>query len=137
LVDLCDEEAQQRRLERSVIRPLRDLGVSAQDAALPRRLSTPARSLVRLAKGLTGERVKPAAPANLIEATAAVQELACQVDAAAIVSFERLQAKLPATVTVAPDGPYLVTNLPALMDWLGVAVPVRPHSRSAAAAGRS
>jgi CDGSH-type Zn-finger protein/truncated hemoglobin YjbI len=43
------------------------------------------------------------------------------------VIFERLLAKLPATITVAPNGPYLVTNVPALNDWLGVPMEAQPQ----------
>jgi CDGSH-type Zn-finger protein len=127
LAALFDEEAPRRRLQRPVIRPLQDLGLAAADARSARRSPTVERRLVRLAEALTRQRARPAAPAALIEATAAIQDLACQVDDAAIVSFERLQAKLPAAIIVAPDGPYLATNLPALNDWLGVAVSARPQ----------
>jgi CDGSH-type Zn-finger protein/truncated hemoglobin YjbI len=37
-----------------------------------------------------------------------------------------LQAGLPCTISVIPNGPYLVTNLVNLSSWLGVPMPVRP-----------
>ncbi|MCP9486707.1 MAG: CDGSH iron-sulfur domain-containing protein [Gaiellaceae bacterium MAG52_C11] len=37
-----------------------------------------------------------------------------------------MQATLPTTIVVQPDGPYLATNA-AVVDWLGVEVPARPQ----------
>jgi CDGSH-type Zn-finger protein/truncated hemoglobin YjbI len=63
-------------------------------------------------------------PPELAEATAALQDLACALAAPGESAALRdrlweLQADLPAGVQVATDGPYLVTNVPALIDHLG------------------
>jgi hypothetical protein len=89
-----------------VIRPLQELGLADDEAPTHRGTTSAEQRLVRLAAALTRERAKPSAPGNLIEATAALQDLACQIDAAWGATFARLIAKVPATITVAPDGPY-------------------------------
>jgi CDGSH-type Zn-finger protein/truncated hemoglobin YjbI len=63
-------------------------------------------------------------PPELAEATAALQDLACQLvlpDEAAARRGElwELQSGLPATVQAEPNGPYLVTNVPRLINYLG------------------
>jgi CDGSH-type Zn-finger protein/truncated hemoglobin YjbI len=63
-------------------------------------------------------------PPELAEATAALQELACRLVRPGQADSRRaelwqLQAGLPAQIQVAHDGPYLVTNVPRLIDRLG------------------
>jgi CDGSH-type Zn-finger protein/truncated hemoglobin YjbI len=72
-----------------------------------------------------------ASPAELAEATAALQDLAGQLSPAAewpgrLARLRELQAGLPAQVQVATDGPYLVTNVP-LRDYLGQPIPAPPQ----------
>ena len=63
-------------------------------------------------------------PPGLTEATAALQRLAGQLAGpgqaeARRTELWRLQAGLPATIQAARNGPYLVTNVPRLVDHLG------------------
>jgi CDGSH-type Zn-finger protein len=63
-------------------------------------------------------------PPELAEATAALQHLACLLvrpgeAGSRRTELWRLQAGLPAQVQAAHDGPYLVTNVPWLIDHLG------------------
>ncbi|MEY9888225.1 CDGSH-type Zn-finger protein/truncated hemoglobin YjbI/ferredoxin [Catenulispora sp. MAP5-51] len=69
----------------------------------------------------------------LIEATAALQNITCELAsdptevAARIALLTELQSGLPTSIQAAPDGPYLVTNAPELTTWLGEPIPVRPQ----------
>jgi CDGSH-type Zn-finger protein/truncated hemoglobin YjbI len=116
------------RLERSVIRPLEGAD-DAGDSAGPARTATgsPEQRLVKLAERATRLRSRRDAPLGLLEATAALQELAAGIDSSALAVHERLQSKLPSAVTVVPNGPYLVTNVAKVADWLGVPVDARPQ----------
>ncbi|WP_228564338.1 CDGSH iron-sulfur domain-containing protein [Catenulispora rubra] len=73
------------------------------------------------------------APALLVEATAALQDLACwsapdpETAEARNVRLTELQSDLPTGIQTAPDGPYLVTNATDLTTWLGEPLPVRPQ----------
>jgi CDGSH-type Zn-finger protein/truncated hemoglobin YjbI len=63
-------------------------------------------------------------PAELAEATAALQDLACQLATPAEAEQRRdqlwqLHSGLPASIQAMPNGPYLVTNVPRLVDHLG------------------
>ena len=69
-------------------------------------------------------RLGRACPPKLAEATAALQDLACQLAgpgeaAARLDELWELQAGLPATVQAERNGPYLATNVPRLADHLG------------------
>ena len=81
--------------------------------------------MVKLAEQATRRRLATGASAALLEATATLQDLAVAEQPASLATFERLQARLPTSIVVATNGPYLATNLPALTDWLGVPVPTR------------
>jgi CDGSH-type Zn-finger protein len=109
------------RLADSVLHPLDELGEADVDP--PAR--TP--SLAALAELATSLRAQPAASDQLIEATAALQELALAEDPALLDRLEELQTGLPADIRVAAYGPYLVTNAKALADWLGQELLVRPQ----------
>ncbi|HWC37072.1 MAG TPA: CDGSH iron-sulfur domain-containing protein, partial [Acidimicrobiales bacterium] len=67
---------------------------------------------------------------GLLEATAALQDLACQLardDAdARTEELRRLQAGMAPGIQPAPDGPYLVVNAENVRSWLGEALPARP-----------
>jgi hypothetical protein len=63
-------------------------------------------------------------PVELAEATAALQDLACRIATPAEVETRRgelwrLQSGLPAGIQAERNGPYLVTNVPTLIDHLG------------------
>jgi CDGSH-type Zn-finger protein/truncated hemoglobin YjbI len=64
-------------------------------------------------------------PAELAEATAALQDLACRIATPADAETRRdelwqLQSGLPAGIQAERHGPYLVTNVPRLIDHLGL-----------------
>jgi CDGSH-type Zn-finger protein/truncated hemoglobin YjbI len=72
-----------------------------------------------------------AAP-ELAEATAALQQLACQQVAAPeaarrLAEFWELQASLPPMIRTARNGPYLVTNVPSVRSHLGAEIQVSPQ----------
>jgi CDGSH-type Zn-finger protein/truncated hemoglobin YjbI len=95
----------------------------------------PTQGLWALARLATSIRVKPGAPAQLLEATAALQDLACRAaafaDPAQVVSgldeLARMQAGLRPQIEASLNGPYLVTNVTRLTNWLGEVVPTRPQ----------
>jgi CDGSH-type Zn-finger protein/truncated hemoglobin YjbI len=69
---------------------------------------------------------------ELAEATAALQDLACQLapaqeQAGRMASLRQIQEGLPAVIQTAKDGPYLVTNVPRMVDDLGEPVRVTPQ----------
>ncbi len=128
------------RLSASVIRPLATALESPRTDPDPSGTDVLtseaqiAHELHRLAADATRLRVRaPAAPA-LQEATAALQDLACQ---AVATDPERLEARrselaalmsgLPTRIQSAPNGPYLVTNMPLLTDWLGASLTPPPQ----------
>ncbi|HEY6424287.1 MAG TPA: ferritin-like domain-containing protein [Pseudonocardiaceae bacterium] len=88
--------------------------------------------LPALAQAATRLRTRPGASAALVEATAALQDLAVRLApdeaaAAALLSELRdLQAGLPAGIQSMTDGPYLVTGAESMTDHLGLPIPVRP-----------
>jgi CDGSH-type Zn-finger protein len=125
-----EDEAVAQRLEASVLRPLRDLLTGADAAAEP----PPAPAGVwELARRATALRASPAAPAALLEATAALQDLALgdgagpEATEARLAELRRLQAGLPAEIRLAPAGPYLATNVERVHDWLGRPLAPRPQ----------
>jgi len=72
------------------------------------------------------------APPELAEATAALQDLACQLaqpagKEARLAALRDLQRDLPARIQAAKNGPYLVTNVPRLRNYLGETVPATPQ----------
>jgi CDGSH-type Zn-finger protein/truncated hemoglobin YjbI len=91
--------------------------------------------LWRLARDVTLLRARPGTPEAAAEAAAALQALCCLYPpggdpgriAACLAEFARIQAGLPPVISAAVNGPYLVTNVPALTDWLGEPIPVRPQ----------
>ncbi|HEY0933968.1 MAG TPA: ferritin-like domain-containing protein [Trebonia sp.] len=94
--------------------------VPAEPAAVPAR---PARDAALFATGLRARLAGPA-PSGLLEATAALQLLACQLTPAGeraglLAQLTALQASLPAQIRVAENGPYLATNIAALRSHLG------------------
>ncbi len=78
--------------------------------------------------------MRAAGAPSLQEATAALQDLACQAVAddaerleARRTEFSELLAGLAPTIQSAPNGPYLVTNVARISDWLGVALEPAPQ----------
>ncbi|HYZ99524.1 MAG TPA: CDGSH iron-sulfur domain-containing protein [Acidimicrobiales bacterium] len=133
-------EGVEERLGASVIRPLGRVVPEARDApAAPdaevAASAAPADRLWELAKTATRLRASGDAPSEVVEATAALQDLACQpapgVDAAVIeerlAELRELQAGVTAAIQVADDGPYLVTGGVEIHTWLGEPVPTRPQ----------
>jgi CDGSH-type Zn-finger protein len=128
------------RLERSVIRPLRQAlrrlgGATGSPAETTADASSLDQRLHELAVQATRARVIQGAPAELIEATAALQDLTCRSASAAGEDagrarrdeLEEIQRHLPCGIQAQTDGPYLVTNLNDVSDWLGQALPSQPQ----------
>jgi CDGSH-type Zn-finger protein/truncated hemoglobin YjbI/ferredoxin len=125
------------RLASSVARPLYaalgDDGVTATSE--PADDSDPRQALHRLAVDATRLRVRAPRALALQEAAAALQDLACQAVAQ---DGERLEARrtelaallegLPTTIQSAPGGPYLLTNVATMTDWLGVSLDPTPQA---------
>ena len=121
------------RLADSVLRPL-DAALGAP-AGTPDDLGADASTLWPLARRATVLRSHAGAAPELLEATAALQSLACAfagteglpaVDEM-LAELRELQAALAPQILTAADGPYLVTNARQLRDWLGRELPVRPQ----------
>ena len=71
-------------------------------------------------------------PPELAEAAAGLQALACdlageQEVAARLARLQELQRELPMTIKTAHNGPYLLTNVPRLINHLGEQVPAPPQ----------
>jgi CDGSH-type Zn-finger protein/truncated hemoglobin YjbI/ferredoxin len=139
------DEAPRQRLRRSVVRPLdqalAQLGGPAGAATDPRPPpggdadpgTSPADRALELASRATRLRVEHdvGLPLEVGEAVAGLQDLAVALapdEAASIrATFAELQASLPCTIHAEAGGPYLVTNLPHVSDWLGVDMPTMPQ----------
>jgi CDGSH-type Zn-finger protein/truncated hemoglobin YjbI len=123
------------RLVTSVLRPLSTTPASASTPTAPTPTTpvAPAEPLAAQLRelALTAARLRVAnADPALMEASAALQDLACQFasDADALVGELRaIQAELAPGITVAADGPYLVTNPDKLRNWLGEDLTTRPQ----------
>jgi CDGSH-type Zn-finger protein/truncated hemoglobin YjbI len=129
------------RLRSSVVRPLRSAverdGGSAEESATA--ASDPERdvdldpALWELARDATSLRAKVDAPAELLEATAALQDLTLaladgeSVRSDRVATLSGLQAALPAAIELLHNGPYLVTNPRRIEDWLGCPVATAPQ----------
>ncbi len=124
-----------QRLVASVLRPLAELASQSPapgaDVAMP--ASGPAHERVQaLARAATQLRTRPDAPPELIEATAALQDLAVMLatdDTAAAArraELREIQAALPPGIQSMTDGPYLVTNAGDMTNHLGEPIPARP-----------
>ncbi|HEY1978007.1 MAG TPA: CDGSH iron-sulfur domain-containing protein [Candidatus Baltobacteraceae bacterium] len=112
------------RLDDSVIRPLTALAGSEDD--LPQLAHEPAESLWDLAKRAAAWRREGLPPTALLEATAALAQLACaevssdaNAVAARIAELEALYNGLDAEIRLSHNGPLLVTNVKNLVTWLG------------------
>jgi CDGSH-type Zn-finger protein len=129
-----------RRLADRVLRPL-DQVLGAPDEA---EAGAPANGKTTPANGKTPWELAVFAtelcaahggPPELLEATAALQDLAAQFAAieepdgaeAKLAELRALQAGMDSAVQTAPNGPYLVTNAESVRDWLGCPLPIRPQ----------
>lgn len=125
------------RLDSSVVRPLSDaLGTRPGNGAVTQLGGGAelAHALHELAVDATHLRVRAAGAPALQEAVAGLQDLACQ---AVATDAERLEARrtelgtilqgLRPTIQSATDGPYLLTNVPSMTDWLGVSLEPLPQ----------
>jgi CDGSH-type Zn-finger protein/truncated hemoglobin YjbI len=144
------------RLQRSVIRPLDDaiergaFGAGAAAQASVRQPGGDADPAVRhapdaavllagerlwqLAQDATALRLTPALPTEVQEASAALQDLACRFAPAQadggperLAELRAIQAQLPPGVQSQANGPYLVTNVETLTNWLGEPLAARPQ----------
>jgi len=91
-------------------------------------------SLWQLARAATRLRLSATVPAEVHEATAALQDLALRYApdgesdcAARLTELREIQAELPCGIQSETDGPYLVTNAENLTDWLGEPLPATPQ----------
>jgi CDGSH-type Zn-finger protein/truncated hemoglobin YjbI len=86
----------------------------------------------QLATSATTLRVNPGLPTEIQEATAGLQDLACQLAPAEDVptmidALQQIQAELGSFIQASVNGPYLVTNVDTLKTWLGEDIPTRPQ----------
>jgi CDGSH-type Zn-finger protein/truncated hemoglobin YjbI len=124
-----------QRLRRSVVRPLADApngSVGDDDAmgAPGTGEGVPADEVLwQLARDATRLRAQTAGPPPLLEAIAALQDLACEIDpdGSKLAELREMEAEVPAGIQTMTNGPYLVTNAEKLVDWLGRPLPTRPQ----------
>jgi len=91
--------------------------------------------LWQLAVAATKLCLNPSMPTEIQEAAAALQDLACQFApldgprgvAAKVAELKLMQAELGRSIQASLNGPYLVTNADALVNWLGERIPARPQ----------
>ncbi|HEU0002066.1 MAG TPA: ferritin-like domain-containing protein [Ktedonobacteraceae bacterium] len=91
--------------------------------------------LWQLAVVATKLRLNPAIPTELQEATAALQDLACQFAppdgphgvAAKVAELQAMEAHLGCCIQASQNGPYLVTNAEHLENSRGERIPARPQ----------
>ena len=116
-------------LTRTALRPL-DALLADADVPEAGALTAPV-TLWQLALEATRLCALSPAPHQLLEATAALQTLACaerdELADARLAELRALQAQLPANIRTVHNGPYLVTNVEQLRDWLGCPVAARPQ----------
>ena len=90
--------------------------------------------LWQLAQDATRLRLTAGVQAEVQEAAAALQDLACQFAPAnndghtdRLTELRELQAQLPCGIQSQANGPYLVTNAENFTNWLGESLPTRPQ----------
>jgi CDGSH-type Zn-finger protein/truncated hemoglobin YjbI len=121
------------RLVNSVLRPLAGSASTAAATATSTSASADGASVADQlrALALAAARLRAANPdPALQEANAALQDLAITAapdPAALITELRSIQAGLEPGITVAIDGPYLVTNAERLRSWLGEPLSARPQ----------
>jgi CDGSH-type Zn-finger protein/truncated hemoglobin YjbI len=95
----------------------------------------PAEYLWRLALQATAVQMRADLPTQVQEAAAALQDLACLIaptegansTASRLAELKEMAASLPFAIGVQVNGPYLLTNVEMLFDWLGQRIPTRPQ----------
>ena len=137
------------RLAASVVRPLSDAlaaltGTSPQpvvDGPPPQSDAQRGderrweESLWNLARQVTALAVRPGAPTQVAEAAAALQDLVWRVSPAEdpdgwdarLVELNQLQTQAAPMIRVAMNGPYLLTGVARMTNWLGEDMAVRPQ----------
>ena len=129
------------RLVDSVLRPLADAlpapssaPQEPQEPQEPLASQEPPPSLWDIAIAATTLRASlgASAPPGLLEAVAALQDLALRQVSAGdqarlIAEFAQIQRALPPAITIAKNGPYLVTNVPATRTPLGQKLTLPPQ----------
>jgi CDGSH-type Zn-finger protein/truncated hemoglobin YjbI len=132
------------RLCRSVIAPLARVSGAgaaggstseAEAAACTEPAQAVRDRLWALAKAATTLRASPGASNELLEATAALQDLAHtwasaddpELARSQVSELAAIQAHVPATIRATTNGPYLVTNAERLTNWLGVPLVALPQ----------
>ncbi|HEY3632881.1 MAG TPA: CDGSH iron-sulfur domain-containing protein [Jatrophihabitantaceae bacterium] len=117
------DEGVRDRLQRSVVRPLSAVtGDNPADAEAAEGKV----ALTELARRATRLRIEPGVPLELAEAVAALQQLAVEAGDSAE-EFAALQAEVPTAIQTMHNGPYLLTNVPDVRDWLGHEIPALPQ----------
>lgn len=107
-----------QRLTASVLRPLGWSGSAPADGSA---------ELEQLAETATRLAARPDAPSGLLEAAAALQDLACRAgDADTVARLEELCRDVPTGIRVSTDGPYLAVGTKDIRNYLGEPVPYRP-----------
>ena len=137
------------RLAASVVRPLtealalvagtspsRGVGGPAPGTDTPRS-GEPAwgAALWQLTRKVTGLAVRQRMPAQVREAAAALQDLVWQISpaegpgswAGRLAALKELQTKPGPVIEASLNGPYLVTGVTRLTNWLGEELPARPQ----------
>jgi CDGSH-type Zn-finger protein/truncated hemoglobin YjbI len=128
------------RLQASVIRPLAALLGRAAGQGAPAETGEGAKvgpadaALWDLTRRATALSAAHRGPPELLEAAAALQDLACRVvDGSGTETVSSRLAELRAllvqqspSIRIAANGPLLVTNVEDLHDWLGRPLPTRP-----------
>ncbi|MBV8750004.1 MAG: CDGSH iron-sulfur domain-containing protein [Candidatus Eremiobacteraeota bacterium] len=141
---VADATAVAARLDASVIRPLAGLlgdaldtpsaAVSANADGATLDAAAFDAALSDLARGTTALCAARRCPPALLEATAALQDLALQsaaaisADAAAgrLAELRLVLGDVQPSIRLEANGPLLVTNVDDVHDWLGCALPARP-----------
>lgn len=119
------------RLQASVIRPLAKLVGEPEEPASAgpgAGVGTSDATLWDLTRRATALCAAPDRPAELIEAAAALQELACVAAEGGdrVVKLRALLEQQPRSIRLAAGGPLLATNVEDIHDWLGRPLPTRP-----------
>jgi CDGSH-type Zn-finger protein/truncated hemoglobin YjbI/ferredoxin len=117
------------RLRRSVVVPLERVSAASDGHGAQAPTQSPWERLWELALEATALRTEPGASNELLEATAALQDLTVTGDSAEsrLAELRAIQAGLPPAIRAARDGPYLVTNAERLVNWLGEPLPALPQ----------
>jgi CDGSH-type Zn-finger protein len=127
-------ESIRKRVQRSALRPLLAESTSDLAASTPgpevRDLQGDLWELARMGT-LLHSRVSSSGAAGLAEAVSALQDLALTLSSGADRDVRRaelraIQAKLEPGIQSLTDGPYLVTNVEALVNWLGESIEAAP-----------